>query len=80
MIPFVHGGNLSNRQRAHNLHLSKARARIECSFALLRGKWRRLKYLPCYNVKYAVKHIVASLVVHNFVILDGGLPVNITTC
>ena len=75
MIPFLNNGRLTDRERAHNIQLSGARSTIERSFALLRGKWRKLKQLPSYSLVIAVDHIMACVVVHNFILLEGKRPV-----
>ncbi|XP_026279689.1 uncharacterized protein LOC113207370 [Frankliniella occidentalis] len=71
LIPYKDYGNMTVRQRAHNRTLSQCRSAIERAFALLKGKWRRLKYLPSYCLDYQLDHIMACLVLHNFVILHG---------
>lgn len=72
MIPYRNDGQLTPRMRTHNYYLSRCRSIIERSFALLKGKWRRLKYFPNYCVEYAVDHIIACVVLHNFIILEGN--------
>lgn len=71
IIPYRNLGNLTRRQRIHNYILSRCRSTIERAFALLKGKWRRLKYFPNYCLEYALDHIMACVVLHNFVILEG---------
>ncbi|KAK3932077.1 Protein ANTAGONIST OF LIKE HETEROCHROMATIN PROTEIN 1 [Frankliniella fusca] len=71
MIPYVNDGHLTPRMRTHNYVLSSCRAAVERSFALLRGKHRRLKKLPMRNMELTIKHIVASFVLHNLIILEG---------
>lgn len=70
-IPYRNLGNLTDQQKTHNYYLSRARSCIERAFALLKGKWRRLKYFPNYCLDYAIDHILACVVLHNFVILEG---------
>ncbi|KAK3929250.1 Protein ANTAGONIST OF LIKE HETEROCHROMATIN PROTEIN 1 [Frankliniella fusca] len=71
LIPYKDYGNMTLRQRTHNRILSRCRSSIERAFALLKGKWRRLKYLPSYSLDYQLDHIMACLVLHNFIILEG---------
>ncbi|XP_026292673.1 uncharacterized protein LOC113217048 [Frankliniella occidentalis] len=71
ITPYRDLGNLTQRQRHHNYYLSRTRACIERAFALLKGKWRRLKFFPCYRIEYLIDSIVASMVLHNFIILEG---------
>ncbi len=65
-------GQLTDRQRTHNFLHSATRTRVENSFALLKGKERRLKYLHMTNHELVCDHIVASMVLHNFIILEGN--------
>ncbi|KAK3925265.1 Protein ANTAGONIST OF LIKE HETEROCHROMATIN PROTEIN 1 [Frankliniella fusca] len=78
LIPYTNNGHLSQRQRTHNFLLSACRSKVENSFALLRAKNRRLKKLPMRNPFLVSDHIMASFVLHNFIILGGndaeGLP------
>lgn len=72
IIPYVNDGGLSRRQRTHNYLLSACRSKIENSFALLRARSRRLKKLPMRNPHLVVDHIMASFVLHNFILLEGN--------
>jgi len=45
--------------------------RIENCFAHKKGKWRRTKYLHALHQEIVVNHIVATAVLHNFVIFNG---------
>ncbi|KAK3931901.1 Protein ANTAGONIST OF LIKE HETEROCHROMATIN PROTEIN 1 [Frankliniella fusca] len=81
IITPYHDRQLTVRQRTHNILLSATRTRIENSFVLLKGKERRLKYLHMTNHTLVCEHIIASIVLHNYIILEGedcpGLePVN----
>ena len=71
LTPHRDYGNLTNRQRNHNYTLSRCRATLERAFALLKGKWRRLKNFPHECLDYMLDTIMASVVVHNFIILEG---------
>ncbi|KAK3925045.1 Protein ANTAGONIST OF LIKE HETEROCHROMATIN PROTEIN 1 [Frankliniella fusca] len=72
LLPYKDYGNMTLRQRTHNRILSRCRSAIERAFALLKGKWRRLKYLSSnYSLDYQLDHIMAYLVLHNFIILEG---------
>ena len=72
MIPYGDDGNVEEWMRTHNMLLSACRVRIENSFALLRAKNRRLKYLPMRNPYLVRSHIMASFVLHNFIKLEGN--------
>lgn len=71
IIPYPNNGHLTRRQRTYNYYLSRCRSSIERAFALLKNKWRRLKFFPGYCIEYAIDHIVACMVLHNFIILEG---------
>lgn len=44
---------------------------MERAFALLKGKWTRLKSFPSYCLDYVEDSIIASMILHNFTILEG---------
>lgn len=71
MIPFVNNGHLTPRQLNFNKRLSQCRVRVENSFALAKGKWRRIKFIHVRNHSILIDHITASFVLHNFLILNG---------
>ncbi|KAK3916262.1 Putative nuclease [Frankliniella fusca] len=65
LVPFTNNGHLTPEQRNYNRRLSRVRAKVEHTFGRVTGLWRRLR------VEYAVEHIAASVVMHNFRILNG---------
>ncbi|KAK3913054.1 Putative nuclease [Frankliniella fusca] len=71
MAPYRNRGILTQKQRTHNYYLSKTRSHVERAFALLKKKWRRLKPFHNYCLTYAIDHITACIVLHNFVLLEG---------
>lgn len=71
MIPFPNNGHLSDEQKRFNKKLSQSRVRVENSFARAKGKWRRLKHLHARNQAIVTDHIIASFVLHNFLIVNG---------
>lgn len=78
LIPYIDDGHMTRMQRHHNYFLSSSRAAIERSFALLRGKNRRLKKLPMRNRNRLVDHVSACFVLHN-VILLGGIEARVSS-
>lgn len=64
-------GNLTQSHRNFNLNLSQCRATVERLNALFKLRMSRLRRLFCKDIVTTVKHIVASAVLHNFVLLDG---------
>ncbi|KAJ1520370.1 hypothetical protein ONE63_003505 [Megalurothrips usitatus] len=71
LTPFENTGHLSPLQINYNKKLSQCRVRVENAFAKAKGKWRRLKFLHAVNSSNIVDHIMASFVLHNFIILYG---------
>lgn len=71
MVPFARHGQLTPQQQNFNMRLSQARVRVENSYALAKGKWRRLKYFCVRNEQNVVDHIMASFVLHNMLIFYG---------
>jgi len=57
----------------YNRTLSAARSCIERAFALLKSRWRRLKYLDMSRVERIPYVIIAGCVLHNVCILNNDL-------
>ncbi|KAF2893940.1 hypothetical protein ILUMI_12229 [Ignelater luminosus] len=51
MVPYKDNGNLTPREKNFNLMLSKSRAVIENAYALLKGRFRRLKYIETVRIE-----------------------------
>lgn len=71
--PYIDNGHLTPVQRRHNYELSRVRAGVERSFAVLFGKNQRMKYHRTYNMDITLDHQMASFVVHNFRIVHEVL-------
>lgn len=71
MTPFRDNAHLNAAQLNFNRELSQCRVRVENSYALAKGKWRRLKFMHAQRQDIVVDHITASFMLHNFVILHG---------
>lgn len=72
LTPFRDTGHLTERQSMFNVRFSSIRSIIERAFALLKGKWRRLKYLDMSDLDLLNKVIAAACVTHNLIInLEG---------
>ncbi|XP_031337197.1 putative nuclease HARBI1 [Photinus pyralis] len=69
MVPFKDTGRLSRQQKHFNVVLSKSRVVIENAFALLKGRFRRLKYIETVKLEYIVLLIMAATILHNLCIL-----------
>lgn len=68
MTPFRDNGHLSREQSHYNTKLSTIRSMIERAFGLLKGKFRRLKYLDIADPVLGNSMIAAACVLHNFLI------------
>ena len=69
MTPFRDNGLLSQRKKRYNYLLSKTRVAIERSFALLKGRYRRLKYMDMNDIARICSVIMACCVLHNHCVL-----------
>ncbi|KAF0708543.1 putative nuclease HARBI1, partial [Aphis craccivora] len=63
--PYIDRGNLSEQEKFFNISLSRARQSIERCFALLKGRFRHLKYLDMKKVELVPQTIIACCVLHN---------------
>ncbi|XP_034236326.1 uncharacterized protein LOC117642351 [Thrips palmi] len=77
MSPFRNRGNMTELQRRFNYALCWCRARIEHTFGKAFGQWRRMKMLQCVNLDIATDHIMACFVLHNFMILNGEVLIDL---
>lgn len=65
MTPFRDNGHLSESQRNYNFLHSSSRMVIERAFALLKGRFRRLKYVDMDIVADISDMVMASSTLHN---------------
>lgn len=65
MTPYKDTGNLTRQQTSYNYKLSKTRSIIERCFGLLKGRFRRLRYLDCVKTEFLPTVIMATCVLHN---------------
>ncbi|XP_011688300.1 PREDICTED: putative nuclease HARBI1 [Wasmannia auropunctata] len=68
MVPFKDNGHLRAAQTRYNDKLSSIRNIIERAFGLLKGKFRKLKYLDIADFELGNKIIAAACTLHNFII------------
>ncbi|CAL1678273.1 unnamed protein product [Lasius platythorax] len=73
MTPFRDNGNLTPEKSTYNTRLSSIRSIIERAYGLLKGKWRRLKYLDVQSTEMANYIIAAACTLHNFLILHNEI-------
>lgn len=69
--PFKDYGNFTRMQANFNKIHSKTRVKIENSFGLLKGRWRRLKYITVYKIEKAANIVMACCVLHNFCLINN---------
>jgi len=70
MVPFRDNGHLTAAQSRYNVLQSAARSLIERAFGLLKGKFRRLKFLDVTRIDFAPVIIEAACVLHNVCLAD----------
>ncbi|XP_025266548.1 putative nuclease HARBI1 isoform X2 [Camponotus floridanus] len=75
MTPFRDNGNLTPEKSMYNTTLSSIRSIIERAYGLLKGKWRRLKYLDVKSIDMANHIIAAACTLHNFLILHNEIAI-----
>ena len=65
MTPFKDNGHLTNQQKRYNFIHSSTRMVIERAFSLLKGRFRRLKYLDMIKIDEIPTIIIVACVLHN---------------
>lgn len=73
LTPFKDIGHLTYEQIRYNIRLSSIRSIIERAFALLKGKFRKLKYLEMYNLDLIIYTIAPACILHNFIKMEEDL-------
>jgi hypothetical protein len=71
MTPYINRGNLTARQIYYNSAVSKGRQVIERAFSLLKGRFRRLKYIDMNRTDLIPETILAACVLHNICLLHN---------
>ncbi|CAH1156075.1 unnamed protein product, partial [Phaedon cochleariae] len=72
LTPYKNNGNLIQCQKTFNKVLSKTRVKIEHSFGLLKGRFRRIKELLDMKYMHNINStIVACCVLHNICLFKG---------
>ncbi|KAF2901197.1 hypothetical protein ILUMI_04988 [Ignelater luminosus] len=69
--PYRDNGHLSQKQIKFNQTLSAQRSVIERTFGLLKGRWRRLKYLDMSLADKIPEVILSACILHNFILKRG---------
>ncbi|KAJ8912604.1 hypothetical protein NQ315_000473 [Exocentrus adspersus] len=65
LVPYKDNGHLTNIQRHYNTVFAKARVTIEHTFALLKGRFRRLNLVETRRIEMVPQIIVVSCILHN---------------
>lgn len=65
MTPYKDNGHLTEQQKTYNHLHSSTRMVIERAFALLKGRFRRLKYVDIDKVDDIPKIVIVACVLHN---------------
>ncbi|KMQ94884.1 nuclease harbi1 [Lasius niger] len=68
--PYIDNSHLTRAQKRFNSILSQSRQVVERSFALLKGRFRRLKHLDIKRINLIPSFILTCCVLHN-IFLDG---------
>lgn len=76
MTPYRDTGNLTREQRKYNFAHSSTRSIIERTFALLKGRFRRLHYVESRNIGTVNDIILACCTLHNISISDGDVAID----
>lgn len=71
--PYIDRGNLTQRQRNFNNIHAKTRQVVERAFALLFGRFRRLRYLDMNRTDLIPSTIIAVCTLHNLCLSDDNL-------
>lgn len=64
-------GHLTAQQRRFNISLSSKRQVIERAFGMLKGRFRRLKYIHLKSMEEICKTIIAACILHNICIFEN---------
>lgn len=73
LVPYRDVRVLTPQERNFNYRLSSVRNCIERAFALLKKRWRCLKFLDVRNIEWIPKYIMACCVLHNICIMENDL-------
>lgn len=68
LIPYRDNGHLNDIQINFNTKLSSTRVTIERAFGILKGRFRKLKYMYLHNTEMIPLLILACCILHNICI------------
>lgn len=70
LTPYRDNGHLTQEQKNYNYKLSSNRVVVERAFGLLKGRFRRLRYLDTQKIQTAVEIIMTACVLHNVCLMQ----------
>ncbi|XP_067142884.1 putative nuclease HARBI1 [Centruroides vittatus] len=73
IVPYKDYGNLTVKQKNFNRKHSSIRVVVEQTIGLLKGRFRRLKYLDMENISSMSKVVMTSCILHNLCINQGDI-------
>lgn len=68
LVPFRNNGRLIKNEEKFNGRLSAARSSIERCYALMKGRFRKLKYIDMSDMSQVPRVIIACCILHNICI------------
>jgi hypothetical protein len=71
LTPYRDNGHLTHRQARYNVALSSKRQVIERAFGMLKGRFKRLKFIHMKSVEEICQTIVCACILHNICICRG---------
>lgn len=71
LTPFEDTENLNSQQMTFNLRFNSIRSTIDSAFGMLKGKWKRLKYLDMSDIHLINNIIQGCCVLHNFILMNA---------
>lgn len=74
LTPYRDNGHLNDVQINYNIKLSSTRVIIERAFALLKGRFRKLKYVYMHNTDMIPLLVIACCILHNICIDNDDEP------
>jgi len=77
LTPYRDNGHLNDMQHNYNTKLSKTRVTIERTFGILKGQFRKLKYVYMYNTEMIPLVVLACCILHNICIDNEDEPFDI---
>lgn len=71
MTPYKQTPRFGIVERNHNNALSADRVAVENIFGIIKGRWRRLRYVNTYSICKSIEITTAACVLHNYCYLNN---------